>query len=287
MAFNPILVELTALKFMKYVFWVFSLLIFSSFSAQAGGENFPMGGRAAGLSNATVSLSGLWAVHHNQAGLARLERPVAGLYYENRYLVKELGLKGGAVAIPVKSGVFGLVVSSFGYSQYSENKYGIAYSRQLSPGFSMGIQLDYLTTQFAETYENKGVLAGEIGMQAKVNEDWTIGAHLFNPTRSKLDNIEDERVPTILRIGMDYKFSENVMVVVETEKDIDHKAVVKAGLEYHIVEILYLRAGVSTNPFSNSFGFGLMLKDFNLDVATSYHNVLGYSPQVSLSYTLR
>jgi hypothetical protein len=253
----------------------------------AGSDNFPIGARSAGIANTSVTLFDIWSVHHNQAGLGFVTKAGAGAYYENRFLVKELSLKGGVIAYPIKAGTFGVSVSSFGYANYSESKFGLAFGKAFGEKFSAGIQLDYLTTHIGENYGKHGAVAGEIGIQAKPLKNLTIGAHLFNPTRAKLADYSNERTPTIIRLGLDYKFSDKVFVAVETEKDIDHKPVFKAGLEYTPSEVLYLRAGISTNPSLSSFGFGLKLKQFRLDFASSFHSVLGYTPQVGVMYEVK
>lgn len=269
-------------------FLFFFLLVCAGFnSLQAGNENYSIGGRSAGLANASLTLTDLWSVHHNQAGLAYLEKISAGIFYENRYLLSELSVKGGVAAIPTKSGVFGVSISSFGYSAYSENKYGVAYARKLSDKFSVGIQLNYLSTQLSEPYGNKSVLAGEIGFRAQLTNELSAAAHIFNPTRAKLADYNDERTPTILRFGLGYAFSEKVTVVAEAEKDIDYAPAIKAGIEYYVIEQLYLRAGVGSKPFTSAFGFGLKLKQFQLDFASTFHQTLGYTPQVSLSYDIK
>lgn len=252
----------------------------------AYGDNHHIGARSAGLGNASVTLTDLWAAHHNQAGLAYVENISAGIFYESRFSLSELGLKGGVFALPVKGGVIGVSAFSFGYSNYSESKYGLAYARKFGDNFSVGIQLDYLHTRIAENYGSKGSVAGEIGLRAQLLDNLTLGAHVFNLSRTKLADFDNERIPTIMRVGLDYKFSDKVFLAFETEKDIDQKVIVKTGLEYHILEMLYLRAGVASNPFVYSFGFGLDYKGLRLDIASSVHPVLGYSPQVALSYRI-
>jgi hypothetical protein len=259
--------------------------LFSGFSVFAGNEDYPIGARSSAMGNASVSFSDVWSAHHNQAGLGFVHDVSAGAYYENRFLTKEISVKGGAVAVPIKSGTFGLCITNFGYSQYSENKYSLSFAKAFGEKFSAGIAMDYLTTKIAEGYGNKGVLAAEAGIIARPIKGLSIGAHVFNPTRSKISAYDNERLPTIIRLGADYNFSDKVTVAVEAQKDIKYKAEFKAGIEYKAVKELYLRIGVSTNPTLSSFGFGLNLKNLKIDVSASYHQVLGISPQLGLSYT--
>lgn len=252
--------------------------------ANAGNENFPIGARSAAMGNASVSLSDAWSAQHNQAGLGFLQGISAGVYYENRFSLKELSLKGAVIALPIKGGAFGLSISNFGYSLFSENKYSFSFAKAFSDKFSMGIAMDYLTTKIAEGYGSKGALAAEVGIQAKPIKGLTIGAHVFNPTRAKLTDYNNERIPTIIRLGADYNFSDKVTLAIETEKDIAQKSIFKAGIEYKAVKEFYLRAGIGTNPTLSSFGFGLNLKNFKIDVSANYHQILGFSPQFALTY---
>ena len=114
----------------------------------------------------------------------------------------------------------------------------------------------------------------------------SIGVHVFNPTRAKVAGYNDERLPTVIRLGGDYNFSDRVILAIETDKDISQKAEFKAGIEYKAVKEFYLRIGVSTNPTLTCFGFGINLKNFKMDVSATYHQTLGISPQIGLSYTL-
>ena len=261
------------------------LLLFSFFILKAA-DNYPVGARAAGVANASVTYSDVWSSFHNQAGLAQVNDISAGVYFENRFLISDLSVKGFAVALPTaKVGTFALSATMFGGSLYNEKKAGIGYAKKLGQKFSAGVQVDYLSTFIAEDYGNRSSFAVEIGMLAEPVKNLKLGVHLFNPNKAKLAEYADERIPVIMRFGASYKFSEKVLISAEEEKDIDQKSVFKSGIEYHIAEVLYLRGGISSNPSLTTFGFGLKInKQFLLDMASSWHQQLGFSPQFSLGY---
>jgi hypothetical protein len=265
-----------------------SIFCFSAgLSLFAGNEDYPIGARSSALGNASVSLSDVWSAHHNQAGLAFVHDPAAGVSYENRFLLKEISVRGGVVALPIKAGTFGLCITNFGYSLYSENKYSLSFAKAFGKKLSAGIAMDYLSTKIAEGYGSRGSLAAEAGIIAKPLKGLTMGVHVFNPTRSKISAYDDERLPTIIRLGGDYLFSDKVRLAAEVQKDIKYKAEFKAGIEYLPVKELYLRIGLSTNPVLSTFGFGLNLKNLKIDFAASYHQTLGLSPQLGLSYSFK
>jgi len=255
--------------------------------SHASNDNYPFGARGAGMGYATVTLHDFWALSHNQAGLSRLKNPAAGVYFENRFLVEELSFGAAAFAMPVNNGVVGASFTYFGFELYNEAKIGLAYARDFGERFSAGIQLNYHNTGIGENYGNRGNLTFEGGVIFQLLPHLAIGVHLFNPLRAKIGDFADERIPTILKTGLGYTFSDKVLVIAEIEKSISHSLVFKAGIEYKITEHLYVRAGIGTNPTTNSFGFGLHLGNIHIDLATNYHYVLGYSPQIGFIYQFK
>ena len=254
--------------------------------AFAGEDNNPVGARSAAMANASVGLSDVWSNQHNQAALAFVRNISGGAYYENKFMLKELSTKAAALALPVRGGTFGLLASSFGYRLYSENKYALSFAKAIGEKFSMGISMDYLNVMLGEGYGKKEMLVAEMGMLSKPLKNLTIGVHVYNPTRTKIAEYNGERIPTIFRFGGNYSFSDKVLLAIETEKDMAYKTVFKTGLEYKPLNALYLRAGISTNPVLSSFGFGMRLKNFQLDVSSHYHQLLGFSQQLGLTYVV-
>ncbi len=264
------------------------ITINSKFNLFAGNEPSVAGGGAAGIGGAAITYSDVWSSFNNQAGLAQIKKFSAGIFNESSFLLNELSTRGIAIALPTRnSGVFGLSVSYFGYNLYNEKKIGLAYSKSFGEKISAGIQIDYLGTSIAEGYGSKTVFTAEAGFRAELIQGLFFGFHIFNPTRVKLADYDDERIPTVLKAGLGYHFSDKVILSIESEKNIDKANIFKAGVEYHVVKILYLRGGISTNPVKTTFGFGLNFDTFKFDFAATFHEQLGYSPHISLTYQMK
>lgn len=269
---------------MKHSFTIILISLLLTQTSLAGNDNTPTGGRSSAMGSASVALSDFWSVHNNQAGLAGFTNIAAGIYFENRYLMKELSQKSGAFVMPSRSGVFGMSYDYFGSTLYNESKIGFAFARSFGSNFSAGIQLDYLNTHLSENYGNHGAFTFEVGVQARINKNLVMGAHVFNPLNVKISSETSERIPAIIRIGAGYNFSETLLLTGEIEKNITLKTRVKSGVEYRVVKQAFIRAGITTNPMTYSFGFGIDLKKLKVDLASTMHQVLGYSPQLSISY---
>lgn len=256
------------------------------FLGLAGNENFQLGSRSAALGGTSACLRDIWAVGNNQAGLGYLKNITLGAYYDNKFLLKDLNTGAAAVAFPIKKmGVLAVSYVQTGNKLYKESKYGFAYARAFGENISIGIQLNYQRVFIGEGYnQRKGFFTGEVGLQAKVLKNLTLGAHIYNPTLTKMTDYNNERIPVIFKLGMLYKFSEKVFIAVEGEKDLDYKPYLKIGIEYVPVKQVFIRTGISTNPFQNGIGVGLSFGGLKIDVSSTIHPQLGVSPQMGISY---
>lgn len=269
---------------MKNNYSAILLALILSLNAFASKESNTMGARSAGLANSSILLNDFWSAENNPAMLGKLKSFGAGLAYENHFLLSEFSYRSAAIAKPIKNAGIGISVGQFGYSLYQENEIGISYGQAFGEMLSMGVQLNYQSISLGENLGSKGVVSANYGIAAKVNKEIELAAMIININRAKLSDYQDERLPTIIKMGLSYRYSKKVIFLSEVEKDIDHSPIARFGIEYFTNEIIYLRVGYASNPSLSSFGFGLKFSNFQLDIASSYHNTLGFSPQISLSY---
>lgn len=260
-------------------------MLFAPLMAFAGNETDPAGARPASMGGAAVTFTDIWSLYHNQAGLAKLKNIELAAFYENRFLVDNLAFAGFAGAAPIGNGAIGLSYAGFGYDVYREGKLGLAYALNLSGKVSVGVQLNYHSLRInTDGYGNGSAITGEIGFRIQVSEKVALGVQLVNPSRTKRNDFDDERIPTLLRLGAGYAISKEVLATVEVEKDIDSDATFKAGVEYRPVDLFYLRLGASSAPQTFAFGLGFDFGNFGFDLASTYNSVLGFSPQASLLF---
>ncbi len=269
----------------------FTLLsCFTAIITYAANDNYPVGSRAAAMSNASVMYPDFWSVYHNQAGLGFYDHFSIGFHHENKFVVPEFNLHSMAITIPTRTGTFGLSYTYFGYSEYNESKLGLSIGKSFHEKFAAGIQLDYLNTFIGDETGNSGTLAVEAGILAEPIDNLFIGFHVYNPTGSKQSKIvENNLVPTILRFGAGYRFSEKLFLGIETEKDLEvTPATFKSGIEYRIIQHVFARTGIMINDnVSHSFGVGFVLKGLRADVAFSHQQIIGYTPHFSIQFIFK
>lgn len=268
-------------------------IIFLGFLAITAGlqaAGLPVGARSAAMAHATVAMYHQWAAFHNQAGLAGIQRPAIAIHTENRFMIPGMSLAALSYVHPTGSGSMGVSVKHFGNHLYREGRAGIAYAHRFGEQLSAGVQICYFFLALGDGLGRKGIFVGELGVIYEILPGLRIGTHIHNPNRAILTRHEyldlKEHHPTIIRTGMLYAFPGDVLLAAEAEKDIRHQVSYRFGLEYPFAERFWLRAGLSTHPTENSFGFGMLWGNWCFDMAASYHHVLGYSPQLGAIYAL-
>lgn len=272
------------------------------------------GARAAALGNASVALDGeAWAVANNPAGLGSLARPAAGFYAQNRYFSAALNVGAAAVALPLgapqspetateepgaapvaaapvappawaRRGVVALEAQRFGGALYNETRVGAGYGYRLGQ-ISVGARVEMLQISIEGLGSRRVALASLGGQIEVLPGKLTLGVYGYNLGQARLASYQDERVPTVLRAGLAYRPTAQVLLALETEKDVERPANFKAGAEYRPVGALAARVGVASLSEEISAGLGVRLRDFGLDYAAAFQAVLGFSQHLSVTKT--
>lgn len=243
-----------------------------------------IGPRSSALGGASASLSDVWSTRNNQGSLGFVRQTEVGAFYENRFFVKELSQSGFTAALPIKKGTFGLSYTNLGYKLYKESHANLSYAMKLGENVSAGVAIDYLNTKIADIYGQANAFTGSAGVTAKVLPQLILSVHVFNPFRAKITNYNNEKIPSIMKFGAQYVFSKKVFLIAEAEKISSKKINIKGGIEYNPSQLIYIRVGGSSYPTQAAFGVGVNYNGLKIDLSSAYHSVLGFSPQIGLTY---
>lgn len=246
----------------------------------------PVGAGPVSCGHTSTVRRDLWAVFNNQAAAAYLDKPTAGLFTENRFLINEMNRVAMGTALPVKSVVLLFTLDHFGGSTFAQMKAGMGCAMQLGDHFSAGIQLDYLLMSISEGYGTYHSISFEGGLLGQLTDKLSMGIHLFNPIQAKWTNTK-ESIPSHLRLGLGFNPEPSLRLFLEVDKSTGIPAVFCSGAEYCIRKRLFFRAGITTGIVRYTLGAGVRLKNLLIDVSSSVHSWLGYSPQISLTYSFK
>jgi hypothetical protein len=259
------------------------LFVFLVGVTEAAADPEGIGGRAAGMGS-VVAVPDLWSVFNNPAGMAFVDGLCAGVFGEERFLLSEMGSQALGVILSARPGAFGLAVHRFGGSLYSETRAGLGYARKFGTRFSAGLGLDYYLVSIAEGYGQAGTATFQVGLLYRAGDRWTAGFHCQNPMPVYLSADHTCRLPVVMTIGLARDFERKAILSAEIVQTLPGHPGIRAGFECQFGKVMALRAGISTAPWTVMAGVGILAGHLRIDAASSYHFVLGYSPQLSLTY---
>jgi len=245
--------------------------------------SYPIGSRAIACGYTGIINRDIWAIYNNPAGTARLQGIHTGIFCENRFLIPELNRIAIGVFLPLKAGGIYASVDHMGGPRYSEMKAGIGYAMPFGEHFSAGIQLNYHMLTIGEGYGNHFSLTFEGGILARISEKLSLGLHIFNPLHMKWISTE-EHIPVVFKAGIGYKPEKSIMLLAEINKSSDKTAIFCAGAEYYFQKKFYIRAGITSGTSRYTFGVGYNIRRIKIDISSSVHEWLGYSPQLSFTF---
>ena len=241
-----------------------------------GGANF------LGYSRAGVNLTGVEAIYMNQAGLSDVKNYAFDVSAERRFNLEEFTNISIAGARTFKFGTIGLLLSNFGFSEYNEQKFGLAYARKLNKSISLGGQFDLLSYN-SENAGTKNLFTFELGMQLQLNKEFSIATHIFSPGHIEVS--ESTEISTRFRLGLMYKPSSKVFLLAEIDKVIYRSLEYKLGISYQAVKELQIRLGINPSTEIYSFGAMIAIQDkYKIASAVALNNNLGNTPSVSFQY---
>jgi hypothetical protein len=187
----------------------------------------------------------------------------------------------GVIGLTKGSGL-GLDMLHSATSAYAEQRFRLAYGRQLGEKIFLGGSADVLRVS-AQEYGSVTAATFSLSLLAQALPKVWLGAKLQNPFQQK---IGDDIPISLFRLGAVWKPTELFLFTFETEKDLERPAQIKGGFEYRPHSLLSVRAGMRTGTAARiGFGVGLRLKNgLALDVGSEWHPSLGITPAAMVSW---
>lgn len=217
----------------------------------------------------------------NQAALASVKNAGIGVFGERRFMLSETSVYTLAGSLPTSLGNFGLQVNYAGFKNFNENKIGLAYARRLGKFADIGVQFNYYSYR-VPSYGSASAINFEIGVMMHLTEKLNAGVHVYNPVGGKLGKNSDEKLASAYKVGLGYDASDRFLISAEIVKEEDKDMNVIAGLQYRFAKQFFAKAGFLSESSSAYAGAGVAWKNLRLDISTSYHPQLGFSPGILL-----
>jgi hypothetical protein len=266
---------------MKKEFLPTSALIFLALFAVAQNNK---GARITAMGNTSAALFDIWSITSNPAGITREKTATAAVNYTKFLFGDELSEQSVAFVAPVKDNFFGLSVNRYGISEFNEIKAGVVIAKQFGGELSIGLKANYHQVKITN-YGNSNAFSIDVGANYLLNKEINLGLYVNNPSSQKYTStLIEADIPVAAHFGATYQPSNKVILATTITKYLDRKFDVGIGIDYNFYDFLSLRGGLTAKPFQQYFGLGVNYQKFKLDLATSSHPQIGFTPQIGLSY---
>ena len=219
----------------------------------------------------------------NAAALSKIKGFSAGVYGEQRFMLKELTYYAGVFALATQTGNFAITTNYRGGKDMNEYQLGLAYARSLGKTLDIGVKFNYNGLKI-NGYGNVSGLGVELGTVFHLSNKLHGGLQVINPVSSRFGYNKEEKLPSVYMLGAGYEPSKKFFISAEFVKEEKQTGSVQLGFQYKILAFLQVRAGVSTGTTSYWLGVGLGWRSLRFDMTTGYHHNLGLSPGVMFVY---
>ncbi|MGF6850826.1 hypothetical protein QFZ51_006061 [Chitinophaga sp. W3I9] len=211
---------------------------------------------------------------YNPAGLSCLSSFAAGIYTENRFMLKEASLYAATVAIPAGTGAFGGSITRLGNAAWHQQRLSGAYGMQLGRRAGIGLQFNYETTS-VQGLGTTGNISFDGGMLWHISEQWHGGLHVYKPADASV----------LYSGGLGFEASRDFLLTGEVVS-MGAFTAVKASAYYRVIRQLALEMGIASGQAYNSAAVILFLRSLRIDIAAGFHPQLGITPVTSLIWQL-
>jgi hypothetical protein len=270
-------------KTCKIIFLTRLVLICYFLSLNAGiAQQNDFGARSEGMGHANTTLSDEWSLLNNVGGISGLEKGSVFFGYNRFFDIEGFDKVAVGVIQPFSFGSVGLSAFRFGDQLYSEQMLSAAFGNKI--GFvRLGFRASYYQMRIDE-FGTSSAFQFDLGGIVELIPSISFGAYISNFTTSKLNNVDQSKLPVIMKVGISYRPTEDIILNLDIHKDVDFDPEVRGGLEYRIIEKVFIRTGLNSKPFKAYFGGGLSFGRFKFDYAVTSHEYLGISHQASVSF---
>ncbi len=253
---------------------------------------FRAGAQPSALSGYYATLSEIWSLNGNQAGITDITSPVVSFFYRQRFMLKDLSDKAIAFVYPTRILHSGIAYQEFGNSSYRETKFSIGTARKFMQKVSAGLRFcTYQTHMISQSHKSKIYNFNlDAGFIINTLENFSLGCYIQSliPYRKNKNSVT--KIPTIVGWGAAYNIDNKINLMTEFQLyNIPFYEWIGA-IKILTGKNISIQSGFAisqNNTHSFSFGFALEMKKYELSLAFSQHNALGITPSFQINYNFK
>ncbi|MFY0253778.1 hypothetical protein ACDQ55_07455 [Chitinophaga sp. 30R24] len=206
----------------------------------------------------------------NPAGLSCLTGITAGVYAENRFLLKDIPFYAAILAISGQQGTFSGHVVRLGNTAWYRQTVGLAYGRSLGKHIGAGLQFNYGSTM-AQGVSALTAFSYTGGLLWHISEQFHTGVQIGQIVGQ----------PPGYSGGIGFEASRDCLITGEVSRT-GTTTGVKAAACYRIIRALALEVGIASRPANQYAAVAFYVRSLRIELSGGFHSQLGITPATSL-----
>jgi hypothetical protein len=271
-------------------FYIMKIQWFIIVMSFPGLQNFaqePIDAWSQALGQAGTMLGETVTAFASPASMASVKKPCFTAYAENQWGIPELSTGAFSVILPVKNNALAFGYASSGYEAFSESHFRLCAAHGFGTAARAGISIEYARVRQYDGYGNLHALTPAISLQIMPASFFVLGIQLSNPLKTGYFPEGYKSIPAKIAAGIGFSPDKDVLICMEWKKESDSKPVYCGGIELAFGKYFRLRTGVSSSStLQYGIGIGMHAGHVNIDLSAVHHPILGYSPALTLIYSI-
>ncbi len=264
---------------------LFILLLFGN-QWILGQTNIHVSARSISLASSVATMNDLSVLTSNPVVLTYQKHRSVSLQNATMISISEIQKNAAMFGIPIRKGVVGLSIQSFGNKVYRVFSGGVSYAMNLTENLKLGAYFGTKNNNI-EHYGSWNSFNVNLGIQGRISKSITYGM-CVQSLHGKSITLQAIH-PTVLYVGVKYaSTSPKWNLYTELEKSLFIPTRLKIACEYFISPNFILRSGWMSSSYQISAGLGAWFKKkCRIDLGSSWQPVLGVTMQLGIVFSTK
>jgi hypothetical protein len=253
------------------------LLVAAGSTLGQAGSGFTAGGSNLAFSETLASMA------NNPANSGQFKKELQ-LWSLNKFTQTQLMLGGVSAQMKWGHSTFGINASYSGTEYFNRSKIEMGLAQEFSPDIAIGIALGWNKLFQALSYSPAQFISAKIGFKVKILPKVHLYGVISDPwTQNKILYKQFPRID----ISFSYPINKSLIIHPQFKVTSNTKSSVGLAFSQIIENKLKLIACLQTGNEPLSAGLVFNQNAFSLQIATSFHQYLGFSPSFSLNWHVK
>jgi len=212
---------------------------------------------------------------------ANIKTMQAGIYCENRYMIKGMAKAQATFCLPLKKAGIGIAVDYQGVNKMNFIGLSGGYGMKITNNMNVGLKVETGRSKYIHG-KNNLLIGYQTGFIFKATEKTQVGLHLtkrYQPSLSRSINLNG---PYMINAGIGHILNENVFISCEIIKIKNTNAFISPYINWHIGDLFHLQGGILQPLNTGYIGLGWNTTKRKINFSFASHSHLGLSGSISL-----